>query len=213
MGFGIHLDSYPAMVPILLFVGFMVLATVGTIAFVNGYRAWQDPSRVTLHNASAGLDEIHASPALPRVQLTTAPRSFLAGVGMAMISPYTIAFWIIALPSAAHHTIDTEHHVGLLLLGILIGTAGWIWGFTTMLAWLKRYSSTWWIIWADLVGGVMLLVFAAFALLKLAQTLLRHGGISSPPGERACAGAHVTRGDVFSRSLSKCAGYATDVRC
>ena len=54
-------------------------------------------------------------------------------------------------------------------------------GFTTMLSWLKRYSTTWWNIWADLVGGVMLLAFAAFALLKLAQTLVRHGGIPTMP--------------------------------
>ncbi len=222
MGYGVHLDDHPRLIPILLFVGFMVLTIVGTVAFVNGYRAWENPKTRNaslddpLVKAPRGIDpspsadghEVHtthphaaahphggthphgsvhphvhraedlegirASPALPRTQLASAPGSFFAGFGMAIISPYTIAFWIIALPSAAHHTIDTKHHVGLLLLGILAGTGLWIWGFTTLLSWLKRYSSTWWIVWADLVGGVMLLVFAAFALLKLVQTLLAH---------------------------------------
>jgi threonine/homoserine/homoserine lactone efflux protein len=161
MGYGLHLDDYPAMMPVLFFVGFVVLAAVGTIAFVNGYRAWQDPTRAALQNAGENLEAIHASPGLPKTQLASAPRSFLAGIGMAIISPYTIAFWIIALPSAAHRTIDTKQHAALLLLGIVVGTCTWIWGFTTMLSWLKRYSSTWWIIWADLIGGVMLLAFAA----------------------------------------------------
>lgn len=179
-GIGVDLAAYPRVMPVLYFVGFVVLAAVGTVAFVNGYSAWQNPSRAALQTAGENLEKLHASPGLPKTQIATAPRSFLAGIGMALISPYTIAFWIIALPSAAHHTIDTQRHAALLLLGILAGTGGWIWGFTTLLSWLKRYSSTWWIVWADLVGGVMLLVFAAFALLKLVQTLLRHG--ASWPG-------------------------------
>lgn len=179
MGYGIHLDDYPRALPVLLFVGFMVLAIVGTFAFTNGYRAWQNPATASLEDPQ-DLERVRASPGLPRTQITTAPRSFLAGIGMAIISPYTLAFWIIALPSAAHNTVDIEKHTWVLLLGILIGTGTWIWGFATALAWLKRYSSTWWIVWADLVGGVMLLAFAAFALLKLVQTLLRYGGTTFP---------------------------------
>lgn len=182
-GYGIQFDSHRAMWPIMLFVGFMVLAIVGTVSFVNGYRAWQDPSQLKMHDRhreDESLANVHPSPALPKTQIASAPSSFLAGAGMAIISPYTIAFWIIGLPSAAHHTLDMERHWAFLLLGILIGTFAWIWGFATMLSWLKRYSTTWWIIWADLVGGVMLWVFAAFALLKLAQTLLRHGPTTLP---------------------------------
>lgn len=174
-GYGVDLSAYPRVMPVLYFVGFIVLSAVGTIAFVNGYSAWQNPQKAVQQTAGQNLEAIHPSPGLPKTQLASAPRSFFAGIGMAIISPYTIAFWIIALPSATHQTIDTKQHAALLLLGILAGTFGWIWGFATLLSWLKRFSSTWWIIWADLVGGVMLLVFAAFALLKLAQTLLRHG--------------------------------------
>ena len=217
-GYGVNLDAHPTWLPVLLFVGFMVLTSIGTISLVNGYRGWQDPSllrdpkesrgfpparppKATIAPASAvpvpaatslaeagfasdptapivvdDHDAVVATPSL--VGRTTLARSFWAGVGMAVISPYTIVFWIVGLPSAAHDAMQDPQTTSALLLGIGVGTTAWIAGFSALLSTLKRYTanSTWWIVWTDLIGGVMLLAFAALALLKLAQTLLHHRG-------------------------------------
>jgi hypothetical protein len=100
------------------------------------------------------------------------PREFAHGVGLALISPYNYALYLVAMPTAAKDSIANSHVIWALPLGVLVGTAAWVTGFSAMLAWLKRYSSTG--MWADLVGGVMLLAFAALTLLELAQTLLGH---------------------------------------
>jgi threonine/homoserine/homoserine lactone efflux protein len=215
-GYGIELDQHPRWMPVLLFVGFMVLSIMGTTSFVNGYRAWQEPA--LLHDRGPTPPENDEPTPHPHQHLpatdplapaaltpgaieaaaelaeeaklaaaaaggtlgrgTTVARSVAAGFGMAIISPYTIVFWIVGLPSAAHDALQQPQYVWALLLGIAIGTSLWIAGFSAMLAALKRYtsSSTWWIIWTDLIGGVMLLGFAALALLKLAQTLMQHRG-------------------------------------
>jgi threonine/homoserine/homoserine lactone efflux protein len=179
MGYGIRLDHHPAFIPVLLFVGFMVLAIVGSVSLANGYRAWNAPSHAT-DPEDAALAELRASPGLARTQLASAPRSLLAGVGMTIISPYTIIFWIVGLPAVAHRALQEGQHVAPLLGGVLLGTSLWVWGFTSLLSWLKRYSTTWWIVWADLVGGVMLLVFAALALLKLVAELRSGRSIPLP---------------------------------
>lgn len=182
MGYGIQIGNYPAILPILLFVGFMVLAIIGSVSLANGYRAWNDPAHAApaVNQASESLATLRPSPGLPRTQLASAPRSFFAGVGMAVISPYTIVFWLVGLPAVAHKAMKEDQHIAPLLGGILIGTSLWVWAFASLLSWLKRYSTTWWIVWADLVGGVMLLVFAALALLKLVAELRAGGSISLP---------------------------------
>lgn len=182
MGYGLQINSHRAILPVMLFVGFMVLSIMGTFALVNGYRAWHNPAAVhPVARDGEDVAALRASPGLLRTQLVSTPRSFFAGLGMAIISPYTLVFWIVALPSAAHDAIEQQSpQIWVLLLGILVGTGGWIAMYTAMLAWLKRYSTNWWEVWADLIGGVMLLVFAALTLLKLATTLLKMGGGARP---------------------------------
>lgn len=204
-GLGFSPEAHPRWVPVLLFVGFMVMSIMGTTSFVNGYRAWQDPSLLKPRGepkspVAIATDPLAPTPApaevaavLARAQDerlaaaaagaigpagTTLSRSAAAGLGMAIISPYTIAFWLIALPSAAHDALEHPRWTWSLLAGIAIGTILWIAGFSALLSMIKRYtaSSTWWIVWTDLIGGVMLLGFAALALLKLAQTLVVHRG-------------------------------------
>ena len=203
-GLGFSPEAHPRWVPVLLFVGFMVMSIMGTTSFVNGYRAWQDPSLlkprgeprspvalatdplaptpasadVAAAVAGAEDDRLAAAADGASAPATTLARSAAAGLGMAVISPYTIAFWLIALPSAAHDALEHPRWTWALLAGIAAGTALWIAGFSALLAMIKRYtaSATWWIVWTDLIGGVMLLGFAALALLELARKLVVHRG-------------------------------------
>ena len=173
MGYGEKIDEHPLLLNVMLFVGFVVLAVVGTFAVASGYRAWQDPaaSRHAIDTAAElEPDPLRATPGINRTKIISMPRSFFAGAGMGVISPYTIVFWMVGLPAVAQSLFARYHHVWPLLVGILVGTSAWIGGYTSMIAWLKRYRSTG--MWADLVGGVMLLVFAALALLKLASMVL-----------------------------------------
>lgn len=208
-GLNFNVEEHPRWMPVLLFVGFMVLSIMGTTSFVNGYRAWQDPSLLEHHGEPRSPTALATDPLTPTVApadvantveaaedeslaaaaagavppRTSLVRCVAAGLGMAIISPYTIAFWLIALPSAAHDALQYPRWTWALLLGIAIGTVCWIAGFSALLSMIKRYtaSSTWWIVWTDLIGGVMLLGFAALALLKLAQTLMQYLQHRGPP--------------------------------
>lgn len=177
LGYGEQFSASPRVTSIILFVGFMMLAIVGTIAFANGYRAWQDPVAARKTIRPAPDDPLAPKPLPPPTNTVTKivsmPRAFMHGVGLAIISPYTLAFWLVILPSWAHDAIATSHVLWALPLGVMAGTSAWVFGFTAMLAYLKRYSSTG--MWADLIGGALLLTFAAFTLLKLIRALHRTG--------------------------------------
>lgn len=180
LGYGEHFAWSPRTTIMMLFVGFMIMTIVGSYALVNGYKAWQDPASSRKAIEPTPEDPL-APPVVPgaiRAKFVSMPREFFAGVGFAIISPYNYAFYLVAMPSTAKAAIATSPSIWALPLGVLVGTAAWVVGFSAMLAWLKRYSSTG--MWADLVGGVMLLGFAALTLLKLAQSLLGH---HQPSGE------------------------------
>jgi threonine/homoserine/homoserine lactone efflux protein len=174
LGYGENFTASPRATIVMLFLGFMIMTIVGTYAVANGYRAWQDPAG-TRKKIDPTPDDPLAPPVVPgptKAKFVSMPREFLHGVGMALISPYNYLFYLVAMPSTVKDAIATSHVIWALPLGVFVGTAAWVTGFSAMLAWLKRYSSTG--MWADLIGGVMLLAFAALTLLELAQTLLGH---------------------------------------
>jgi threonine/homoserine/homoserine lactone efflux protein len=174
LGYARHFAASPRVTIVMLFLGFMIMTLIGAYALVAGYKAWQDPA-----GARTAIDATPEDPLAPpvrpgvtRAKFVSMPRAFFAGIGLAAISPYNYAFYLVAMPSAARDAIASSPVIWALPLGVLVGTSAWVAGFSAMLAWLKRYSSTG--MWADLVGGVMLLAFAALTLLKLAQTLRGH---------------------------------------
>ena len=174
LGYGENFASSPRATIVMLFLGFMIMTIVGTYAIVNGYKAWQDPagSRQKIDPTPDDPLAPPVQPGLTKAKLVSMPHEFLHGVGLALISPYNYVLYLVAMPTTVRGAIETSPFIWALPLGVLVGTTAWVVGFSGMLAWLKRYSSTG--MWADLVGGVMLLAFAALTLLELAQALLGH---------------------------------------
>jgi L-lysine exporter family protein LysE/ArgO len=102
-------------------------------------------------------------------QLDVAPAqavhtSYVTGLLMTALNPMTLAFWFLVVPA-----LPVATDMVSLILGVFVGTAVWVLGFSSLLAWLGRGRRSLWITIADAVGGFVLLGFAALAVWKAAQ--------------------------------------------
>lgn len=102
--------------------------------------------------------------------------AYLTGVLMTLFNPMTLAFWFTVVPAQASPGagIAKEGAAELPIIGtgVFIGTIGWVLAFSGLLGWAGRYRKNWWMAVADAAGGLMLLGFAAVALLRLTRPFL-----------------------------------------
>lgn len=93
--------------------------------------------------------------------------SYLTGLAMTSLNPFTWAFWFVALPqiagTVAQHPKDD---LPIICLGVFAGTIAWVIFFTGLLSLAGRRRRPWWLVLADEFGGLLLLWFAALLLLK-----------------------------------------------
>ena len=102
--------------------------------------------------------------------------AYLTGVLMTLLNPMTLAFWFTVVPAQASGVggiaKDRAAELPIIGTGVFIGTIGWVVAFSGLLGWAGRYRRNWWMALADAAGGVMLLAFAALALLRLTRPFL-----------------------------------------
>ena len=99
--------------------------------------------------------------------------AYLTGLAMTLFNPMTLAFWFVAVPALVGSVADdVAQDLPLVCVGVFIGTVGWVVVFAAVLALAGRYRRNWWLAAADATGGVMLLVFAAGALLSSLKPFL-----------------------------------------
>jgi threonine/homoserine/homoserine lactone efflux protein len=179
LGIGVHLQKNRTFEIIVTLVGFLLLLTLGVLTLRGAYKAWRSrrtgvADGLSLEAPPAAGGALDYQPRMPQIAQkytgTSLPRSFITGFLMTGLNPYTWAFWFVALPAAFSKQIEqASRDLPALLLGVLVGTGGWVVAFSGLLGWLRRYSREGWIILADVVGGLTLLGFAVVALLALGR--------------------------------------------
>ena len=102
----------------------------------------------------------------------TARGSYLTGLAMTGLNPFTWAFWFVVLPQVAGSIAqDPARDLPVICVGVFAGTIAWVVFFTSLLSLAGRFRRRWWLVLADEFGGALLLWFAAVLLLKSLQRL------------------------------------------
>ena len=94
-----------------------------------------------------------------------AERHYVTGLAMTSLNPMTLAFWCLVVPAmAGQWSANPVRDLPWVCVGVFSGAMSWVLVFTSTMSWLGQRGkrATW--LAADLVGGTMLLGFAAYAL-------------------------------------------------
>lgn len=98
---------------------------------------------------------------------------YITGVAMTFINPMTIAFWFAVVPGLVGVVAERQGaHMPIMCMGVFLGTIGWVVAFVSLLNLAGKFRERWWLVLADELGGMLLLMFAALAILRSVQRLL-----------------------------------------
>lgn len=148
--------------------GAALLAYLGTMslrAAIGGFRGGE---------AAAPQRWGEPSPPAPW-RSASAPNAYLTGFLMTLLNPMTLAFWFIAVPAAVGAIASQPRsELPIMGVGVFLGTALWVVTFAGLLDIAARRSThrARWLPLADLIGGAMLIAFAALALWNSTRTLI-----------------------------------------
>lgn len=105
----------------------------------------------------------------------SARNAYLTGLFMTLLNPMTLAFWFIAVPAAVGPIASQpQRELPIMGVGVFLGTVIWVIFFAGLLGLAVRRSNNRarWLPLADLIGGAMLIAFAALALWNSVRPLL-----------------------------------------
>jgi threonine/homoserine/homoserine lactone efflux protein len=89
---------------------------------------------------------------------------------MTSLNPMTLAFWLVVVPGVAGQlSRNAAHDLPFLCAGVFVGAFSWVCSFSTLMSLAGRFRKPITLMAADLLGGVMLLAFAAYALYQVVQ--------------------------------------------
>ena len=92
---------------------------------------------------------------------------YVTGLLMTLLNPITLAFWFLVVPATTLKLgLDPSHDLPAICIGVFLGTISWVNLFAGLLTWLGRFRKATWIVLADTIGGLVLLSFAAAAILR-----------------------------------------------
>jgi len=94
---------------------------------------------------------------------------YFTGVAMTAVNPMTLVFWFVSLPGQAMTQGIGGGQLAYLAGGVFTGTVAWVLGFSTVIAVLGRWRKPWWVVAADVVGGLVLWGFAAVAVVAMVR--------------------------------------------
>ncbi len=101
---------------------------------------------------------------------TSLRRGYLTGVLMTALNPMTLAFWLVAVPAAGARSADAN--LPLVCLGVFLGTISWVIFFSSAIACARKFRQGWWAAAADMLGGIILLTFAALGAFAAFRNLV-----------------------------------------
>jgi threonine/homoserine/homoserine lactone efflux protein len=86
---------------------------------------------------------------------------------MTLVNPMTLAFWFVAVPGTVGHIAgNPRSELPIICLGVALGTSLWVVFFSGVMSALgRRYRRRWWLVAADVLGGIMLLGFAVWTFI------------------------------------------------
>jgi L-lysine exporter family protein LysE/ArgO len=132
--------------------GFGLLVFMGVSSLAGARQA----ARADLLSAGATPQKLHSTRG-----------SYLTGLAMTGLNPFTWAFWFVVLPQVAGTIAhDPARDLPIICTGVFAGTIAWVVCFTSLLSFAGRFRRRWWLVLADEFGGVLLLWFAAALLLN-----------------------------------------------
>jgi len=139
--------------------GVALLAYLGVRSLAAGWRARREDPLVVAADAGAARAGLRGT--------------YVTGVLMTLFNPITLGFWFVVLPSQVGMTGgNPAHDLPRVCAGVFLGALSWVILFTSALAWLGNFRRGWWLVAADVVGGVILLGFAAAAFLRSVRSFL-----------------------------------------
>ncbi len=141
--------------------GFALLVFMGAASLAGARQA-----------ARADLLAARATPQQVPAKLHSTRGSYLTGLAMTGLNPFTWAFWFVVLPQVAGTIAhDPARDLPIICTGVFAGTIAWVVSFTSLLSFAGRFRRRWWLVLADEFGGVLLLWFAAALLLNSLRRL------------------------------------------
>lgn len=88
------------------------------------------------------------------------------GYLLTLLSPFTILFWASMSSQIAVSAVAAEHAMLGIALGVILGTNSWMVGYNLVLHRTRHYISARAMRYFNLIGGVILLGFAAYGIIE-----------------------------------------------
>jgi len=140
------LTRVPAVEMVLAAVSFVLLLVLAAVFFRHALHGWR---------VLGSGDEIPRT----RAMLDSSRGGYFLGMGLALSSPWNIAFWLAVIGQQA----GTSHALGssiLLAAAVVIGAASWGLFLCTALRLGARFASPRWEIATNAITGLLMLFFA-----------------------------------------------------
>lgn len=152
LGVRVLLDR-PALLSVISTAGLLLLAILGLLSL-----------RSAAH-------DLRADPLQHAPQRGSMHGAYVTGLLMTLLNPMTLAFWFVAVPGTVGAiTRDPGRDLPVMCAGVFIGTIAWVGLFCTALSLVGRLRRAWWLAAADVIGGLVLLGFAAAGFVRLWQS-------------------------------------------
>ena len=129
--------------------GAAVLVYLGAMCFVSAARQWR---AVVGTSSSEKPSERH----------------YVTGLAMTSLNPMTLAFWCVVVPGmVGQWSANPVRDLPWVCVGVFSGAISWVVAFAGTMSWVGRRGKRATLLAADIVGGTMLLGFAAYALWRV----------------------------------------------
>lgn len=115
---------------------------------------------------SAPVSTVKQSPHSKLIKPSLLKYSF-EGYLLTLVNPFTVLFWLSISTQISLLGHLSSSHIIDAGLGVLLGTLGWVIVLNSVLHYLRRYLNPTWMRSLNLLGGIILLGFAIFNLLRM----------------------------------------------
>ena len=154
VGLGAGAVATPAVITALGWLSVALLLGLGATFLRGGGRAWRAQRAGVVAPVATGA-------------LETRRGGFLLGWGMAMLSPWNIAFWLAVIGQQATGKTFTPGTALALASAVIAGALTWSVVYCGALQRSARWITPTFQIWTQLITGLLLIAFAARTVLRL----------------------------------------------